>query len=139
MVFCLAIDCYGSKMVAVTRDRRRQSRSAIIWTMIEALRRIFLAILFFAASVYAGVAFAGGLFALLNAAMFTKCLVSAGFDLTMAGISFDVLTQGFSSFLDAIKLGGLGLGPLLGTWGAWHTLRSGVNPFRYMWERVGTD
>jgi len=104
--------------------------------MLEILRRVFLAILFLIAAIYASVATYGAVIAIAGAGIYTKCLFSTWFDFQHAGIMFDVLTRDFNKApQDFYIMSSLFVGLPLGLWGGWHTITKGINPFKYMWQR----
>ena len=103
--------------------------------ILEILKRLFLAIVFLIAAIYASAAFCGAVIAIGEAVIYTKCLLSAGFDFRHADIIFDILTRDFHKSHKLFIVAALFIGLPTGFWGGWHTITKGVNPFKYMWGR----
>lgn len=89
--------------------------------ILEIFRRVFLAIAFLIAAIYASAALWGACIAVGEAVIYTKCLFSTGFDFQYADIIFDVLTRDFRrSPRDFFIIGTIFIGLPAGLWGGWH-------------------
>ncbi len=98
--------------------------------------RFAVIILFIISSAYAGAVLGAAIVIAVNGVTYTCCLLSAGFDFTLAKSNFAISTSHFGSMSDAAKIGALCPGLLVGFWGAWQAIVKRVNPFLYFWKRT---